>query len=54
MPVNSLGPSTASGDQNGSDIVDVGAGRAGMNEVADPGKEAVAVMCDKMLAGTAY
>jgi hypothetical protein len=46
----SLGLSAASGDQNGSDVVDIGAGRPGTNEVADPGKEAVAVMCDQMLA----
>ena len=43
--VASLGRSAASADQNGPDIVDVGSGRAGMNEVADSRKNAVAVMC---------
>jgi hypothetical protein len=34
----------ASGDQNRSDIVDVDAGRPGMDEIADSGKQAVAIM----------
>src|ERR1700736_6826218 len=44
----SIGLLAASGDQNRSDVVDVGAGRPRANEVADPGKEAVAVMCGQM------
>ena len=40
----SLGLSAASCDQNGSDIVDVGAGRSGMHEIADSGKQTVAIM----------
>lgn len=34
-------------DQNGSDVVDVGAGRTGTNQIADPGKETIAVVRGK-------
>src|SRR5260370_191821 len=40
----SIGLLAASGDQNRSDVVDVGAGRPGANEVAGSGKETLAVM----------
>src|SRR5260370_20042877 len=47
-PHGSSGLWAASGDQNRSDVIDVGAGRPGANEVAGSGKETVAVMRDEM------
>ena len=41
---SSLSLLAASGDQDGSDVVDIGAGRSGKNEIADPREKAVAVM----------
>jgi hypothetical protein len=42
--MGSIGLSAASGGQNRSDVVDVGVSRSGMDEIADSGKQTVAIM----------
>src|SRR6202011_537280 len=47
----SFGRWAAPGNQNGSDVVDVGTGRPRVDEIADSVKKTIAIMCDKICMG---